>query len=367
MKKDYYKILGVPPDASPEEIKKAYYRLAHKYHPDKGGDKEKMKEINEAYQVLSDKEKRAQYDRYRQVFNEGFSAGKTGPEEGFSWTWEGFEPGEGGFGFDFGDLSELFEDFFGFGGTPRKKKDATRGKDIKIDIEIPLEDVLSGKKEEVILEKMVKCPRCEGTGAEPGTPVQECFSCRGTGYVQQIKRTPFGSITRWITCPECGGEGRRPEKPCNVCKGKGRIRGEEKIEIFIPKGVDSGQIIKIPEKGDAGLRSGKPGDLYVQVFVKKHPVFERKGDDLFISLPISISQAVLGGEVEVPTLQGKKIILKVPAGTPSGKVFRISGKGLPHFSGFGKGNLYVELVIDIPKRLTKKQKVLLKELKKEGL
>jgi molecular chaperone DnaJ len=359
--KDYYKILGVPPDASDDEIRKAYYRLAHKYHPDKGGDEKKFKEINEAYRILSDKEKRAQYDRYGRVFEEAPGFGAEGP---FEWFWgrPDFD-----FEFDFGDLGEMVEEMFGFGMPRTRKKDLKRGKDIEIGIEISLEDTLSGKKQKIVLEKYIVCSRCNGSGAEPGTKIKECFSCRGTGQVQQIKKTFFGTFTRTTICPECGGEGYRPERPCNVCNGEGRIRGEEEIEIFIPPGVDNNQIIKIPGKGDAGRRGGKPGDLYLRVFVKEHPVFERKGDDLYISIPISFSQAALGDEVEIKTLEGKKILLKVPAGIESGKILRISGKGIPHFSGQGRGNLYVKLIVKTPKKLTKKQRELLEKLKEEGI
>jgi len=358
MAKDYYQILGISREASQDEIKKAYRKLAHKYHPDKGGDEKKFKEINEAYQVLSDKEKKAQYDRFGRVFEGGF-------EPGFDFNWAWGKPGED-FDFDFGDLGDMVEEMFGFGG-PRRKKDLKRGKDIEIDLEIPLEDTLKGKEKEITLAKMISCSRCQGTGAEPGTPINECFSCRGTGQVQQIKKTFFGSFTRYITCPECGGEGYRPEKPCNVCKGEGRVRGEEDIKIFIPAGVDTNQAIKVEGKGEAGKRAGKPGDLYCRIFVKKHPLFKRKGDDLYISCPISFSQAALGDEIEVSTLEGAKLLLKVPSGTESGKILRISGKGIPHFSGYGKGDMYVELIVKTPKRLTKEQKKLLDQLRKEGL
>ncbi|RLC37998.1 MAG: molecular chaperone DnaJ [Candidatus Nealsonbacteria bacterium] len=362
MAKDYYKILGVPRNASQEEIKKAYRRLAHKYHPDKGGDEKKFKEINEAYQVLGNPQKRAQYDRFGTTF-EG-----TGP--GFQ---RGFDPGtfwqdfgtEGGFGFDL-DLEDLFEEFFSFG-KKAKRRNINRGRDIELEVKINLEDTLKGIKKRITLEKFVKCPRCQGKGAEPGSSLKECFSCRGQGEVQQIKRTIFGTFTRYIRCPECGGEGRIPEHPCNVCRGEGRIKGEESIEVFIPAGVDSGQLIKIAGKGEAGRRGGRAGDLYIRVFVRPHSLFERKGDDLYIDIPISFSQAVLGDEVEVPTPEGKKILLKVPQGTQSGKVLRISNKGIPHFSGFGRGDLYVKLVVKTPKRLNKEQRKLLERLRKEGL
>ena len=363
MSKDYYQILGISRDASQEEIKKAFYKLAHKYHPDKGGgDEKKFKEINEAYQTLSDKEKRTQYDRFGRTFEGG---GVPGGD--FQWAWG--RP-DSNFEFDFGefgDLSDMMEDLFGFGAAPKKKKDLKRGRDVEINLEISLEDTLKGKEKEVTLYKHITCSRCQGTGAEPGSKVKECFSCRGSGEVQQIRKTIFGSFTRYIICPECGGEGYRPEKPCNVCRGEGRLRGEEKIKIYIPAGADTNQVIKVEGRGEAGRRGGKAGNLYVRIIIKSHPVFKRKGDDLYTSVPISFSQAALGDEVEIQTLDSKKILLKVPTGTESGKVLRISEKGIPHFSGYGRGNLYVELIVKTPKRLSKRQKELLEKLKEEGL
>jgi len=367
---DYYEVLGVAKTASQDEIKKAFHKLAHKYHPDKGGDEKKFKEINEAYQVLSDKQKRAQYDRFGRVFENGQPGGD------WNWAWGNSsarsEQGEA-FNFDFGDVGEIFEDFFNFGGKRRYKKDVKKGRDIQVDIEIELSQVLKQTFEKIILNKYVVCHRCQGSGAEPGTKTKECFSCRGSGQVQQVKKTIFGSYTTFATCPECHGEGTRPEKFCNVCKGEGRVKADEEIEIAIPAGVDSEQILRLEEKGDAGKRGGKPGDLYVRIFVKKHPVFERKGDDLYTDSEISFSQAVLGDEIEVGTLDPStssgqaKILLQVPAGTESGKIFKISGKGIPHFSGFGKGNLYIALKVKTPKKLTKEQKKLLDELRKNGL
>jgi molecular chaperone DnaJ len=356
--KDYYQILGVPRDATSDDIKKAYYKLAHKFHPDKGGDEKKFKEVNEAYQILSNKDKRTQYDKFGRVFEGG--------EQGADFQWAWGRP-DTGFDFGFEDLGEMFEEMFGFGGAPRKKKDLRRGKNIEIELEIPLEDTLAAKEKEINLQKYIVCSRCGGAGAEPGTKVRECFSCRGTGYVQQIRKTFFGSFTKWAVCPECRGEGYRSEKPCNVCQGEGRVKGEENVAVFVPAGVDSNQVIKIEGKGESGRRGGKAGDLYVRILVKPHPIFERKGDELYVSLPISFTQAVLGDEIELPTLEGKKILLKIPSGTESGRIFRISGKGVPHFQGLGRGNLYVELFISTPKKLTKKQKELLEQLKTEGI
>lgn len=364
MAKDYYEILGVARGATPDEIKKAFHKLAHKYHPDKGGDEKKFKEVSEAYQILSDPKKRAQYDQFGQAFPGG---GPQGPGPGFDFQWAWGQP-KGDFEFEFGDLGDVFEEMFGFGGrASKKKKDIKRGRDLEVDLEISLEEVLAGTEKEITLTKYAKCARCEGMGGEPGTKTTECFSCRGTGQVQQIRKTFLGSFTQYATCPECEGEGYKAERACNVCKGEGRIKCEETVRVAVPKGVDANQIIKFEGKGEAGKKGGKSGDLYIRIFIKKHPLFERKGDDLHTLIPVTFSEAVLGGEVEISTLDRKKISLTVPAGTESGKVFKISGKGIPHFSGYGSGNLYVKLVYKTPKKLTKKQKELLEELKKEGI
>ena len=363
---DYYEILGVAKTASQEDIKKAFHKLAHKYHPDKGGDEKKFKEINEAYQVLSDKSKRAQYDQFGRVFDQGAAGADA---SGFNWSWGNRPQGED-FEFDFGDLGDVFEEFFGggFGGARRaNKKDARKGKDIQVDIEIPLERTLKTSSEKITIAKMVTCQRCAGTGAEPGTKVKECFSCRGSGQVQQVKKTIFGSYTVMATCPECKGDGTTPEKSCNVCKGEGRVKGEETIDVQIPAGIDSNQVIRVDGKGEAGRKGGKAGNLFIRVFVKNHPSFERRGDDLFSRKEITFAQAALGDELEIKILEGTNILLEIPAGTESGRVLRISGKGIPHFGGFGKGNLFIELKIKTPQKLTKEQKKLLEKLKEQGL
>ena len=355
---DYYKILGVSKQATNTEIRKAYHKLAHKFHPDKGGDEKKFKEINEAYQTLSNNEKRAQYDKFGRVFERGAQPGSD-----FQWSW-----GRSGTGFDFNveDLSDLVEEMFGFRGG-QKKQDLKRGSNIKIDLEVSLAETLQGIEKNITLLKQIGCLRCQGIGAEPGTKVVECFSCRGTGHVQEVKKTFFTSFTRYIICPECAGEGYRPEKPCNVCKGEGRMKGEESIKVWIPAGIDTNQIIRIEGKGNTGRKNGKPGDLFMRVFVKEHAVFQRQGDDLHVSIPILFSQAVLGDEVDIPTLEGKNISLRVPAGTESGKIFRISKKGIPHFSGRGRGDLYTRLTIHTPKKLNKQQKELLRKLRIEKI
>lgn len=366
---DYYEVLGVSKNASQDEIKKAFHKLAHKYHPDKGGDEKKFKEINEAYQVLSDAKRRQQYDQ----FGKGFEnmGGGQGQNWDFNWSWQNADQN-----FDFEDLGDVFENIFSFGGGARRaaKKDVRKGKDMQIDIEISLEETLKQIHKKITLLKQVVCHRCHGNGAEPGTKINECFSCRGTGQVQQIKKTILGSYTSFAVCPECKGDGIKPEKPCNVCRGEGRVKENETIDITIPAGIDNNQAIEVEGRGEAGKKGGRSGDLYVRIFVKKHPVFSRKGDDLYISQEISYSQAILGDEIEIPTLEENlptgrqaKILLKVPQGTESGKILRISGKGIPHFGGYGRGNMYVELIIKTPKKITKKQKELLNELRKEGL
>ncbi|MCD5397276.1 MAG: molecular chaperone DnaJ [Candidatus Pacebacteria bacterium] len=351
---DYYKILGVSSSATPEEIKKAYRKLAHKYHPDKGGDEKKFKEINEAYQILSDKDKKSQYDRFGSSFQDG----------GFN----DFDFNASGFsqeGFEF-DLGEIFGDLFG-SRSSRAKADLRRGQDIKVDMEIDLKEVLIQQKKEISLYKLTTCNRCQGKGAEPNTSTKKCFSCSGTGQVQQVKRTFLGSFNRMIICPECKGEGIIPEKPCNVCRGEGRVKEKEKINIIIPAGIDTNQVLKITGKGEAGRRGGGPGDLYVRIFIKKHPYFERRGDDLYTQVPISFSQAALGGEIVIMSLDEKKVSLKIPAGTESGNMLKFSGKGIPHFNGYGRGNMYLNLIVKTPKRLSRKQKELLQKLKQEGI
>jgi len=375
MAEDYYKILGIERGASQDDVKKAFHKLAHKHHPDKGGDEKKFKEINEAYQVLSDTQKRAQYDQYGRVFDQGGAGGGNPFEgQGFNWSWGNSSAGSGqdGVEFDMGDIGDVFEQFFGGGGRRTTKKDSKKGKDIQVDIEIDLEKTLKDFTETINLAKQIVCQRCQGNGGEPGSKVKECFSCRGTGQVQQIKKTVFGSYTNLATCPECKGEGTTPEKPCNVCKVEGRIKGQETIEINIPAGIDSNQVIKVEGKGEAGKKGAKAGNLFVRIFVKEHQKFVRKGDDLFTQEEITFSQAVLGDKIEMKTLEGTGILLQIPEGIESGKVLRISGKGIPHFSNSswgnsGRGNMYVELRVKTPKKLSREQRKLLEDLKKNGL
>ncbi|HNZ84119.1 MAG TPA: molecular chaperone DnaJ [Candidatus Pacearchaeota archaeon] len=363
MAKDYYKILGVDKNANSEQIRSAYYELAHKYHPDKNGDAEKFKEINEAYRVLSDKDKRAQYDQF------GFINENQGG--GYNWgNAQGAQDFEFNFG-DFGDVGDIFQEFFGgsFGGGFSKshKKNKNNGSDINIVLEIDLKDILESQKKKIKIDKLIKCQRCNGSGAEPGTKVKECHSCRGTGKVQQMRRTPFGTFTQVGICPECQGEGYIPENPCNVCRGEGRTKGIEEIELLIPAGVDSNQVFSVSQKGNAGRKNGIPGNLFVRIIVKSDKNFQRKADNLYQKTFIPFSVAALGGEIEVNTIEGKKMNLKIPKSTNSGTVFRKSGGGIPHFSKRGRGDLFVEAIIGTPKNLSREQEKIIKELKKQGL
>ncbi len=363
--KDYYQILGVSKNATSEEIRKAYYNLAHQYHPDKKGDAEKFKEINEAYRVLSDAKKRQQYDNYGFVPGDG---AQPGGGAGFDWS------GQGGAGFDFGnmgfgDLGDIFADFFGaqYADQTQNRRNKKRGGDIQVDIELSLEDIVKPVQRTLNLVKYTVCPRCARTGGETGTKNEECLSCQGTGYVQKVIRTPFGSIAQRGVCPECGGEGTKIKNPCNLCKGEGRVKKEVAIDIEIPAGANDDQVFKMRGLGHVGRKNGPSGDLFVHILIKPHPVFSRQGDDIFAKRKISFSLATLGGEIEVPTLGAAAIFLKIPAGTQSGAVFKVIGKGLPHLRGEGKGNIYVEVMVETPTHLSHKQKEILENLKREGL
>ncbi len=365
--KNYYDVLGLSRDASQEEVRKAYRKLAHKYHPDKGGDENKFKEISEAYRVLSDKKKRAQYDQYGQVFGDaGGGGGANQWQAGF-----GFDPfgaasgGENPFG-SFDGIEDIFEQFFSGTGRRGRPRDPNRGRNIEVNVYIGLEDALQGVEREISLSKLVTCQRCQGSGAEPGTKSKECFTCRGKGQVKEVRRFLGYSFTNYVVCPTCKGDGKIPEKPCNVCKGEGRVTAEEKIRIAIPAGIDNNQILEVPGKGEAGRRGGKPGNLYIRVFLRPHKRFRRKGDDLYGEISIPFSKACLGGRVDVSILEGKKISLKIPAGTKPGKLFKINGKGIPRFSRLGRGDLYLKVNLEIPEKLTKAEKELLNKLKDAG-
>ena len=368
MAKDYYHILGVPRNATKEDIKKAYRKLAHQYHPDKkGGDESRFKEINEAYQILSDDRKRTQYDQFGQVF-EGAGGGGSG-QGGFEWP--------GGFRVDFGgdgassqfDFSDVFEDFLGNMGFSTGRSSRTKerkGKDIRVDMEITFEEAIFGTKKEVELAKLTRCTKSDGTGGEPGTNMKKCPTCQGAGNIRKTQRTILGTLTQVVTCNTCGGVGEQPEVICTRCRGQRVEQRIDRIEIFIPKGTRDGEVLKITGKGEASLSGGVPGDLYVQLYVQPHKYFRRQGDDIIMTIPIKISQAVLGETIDVQTLDGA-ISLKIPEGTQPGDILKIRGKGAYLPSGYGRGNLLIEIKIDIPRKISRKTRDIIDLLRSEGL
>lgn len=364
MANNYYDILGVSKGASDDEIKKAYRKMAHKYHPDKsGGDEGKFKEVNEAYQVLSDKTKRQQYDQFGQTFNQNGAGGSQG-FGGFDFS--GFDFGQGngsgGFEFNFGgdDMGDIFSNIFG-GGSRRGSKRKNRGGDIQVDLEIDFSEMVSGVKKKINLYKQATCEKCDGTGGELGANVKTCPTCKGSGQVQKIVRSILGSFSQMAICPDCQGEGKTYEKKCRACGGDGRVRKEQEIEINVPAGISDGQTISLRGAGEAGGKGGENGDLFVLIHVRNHKKFSRSGNDILSSEEISFPLAALGGEIEIETISGS-LILRIPSGTQSGETFRIKEKGVPDLHGRGKGNHLVKIIVSIPKKLSREQKRLIEEL-----
>jgi molecular chaperone DnaJ len=368
MANNYYDILGVSKGASDDEIKKAYRKLAHQYHPDKsGGDEKKFKEINEAYQVLSDKTKRSQYDQFGQTFGSGGYSSQNGQGfDGFDFGNFNFsQGGQGGFEFDFGGGSgfdDIFSNIFGGGG---KKSGRKKGQDIQIDLEINFLEMVRGVRKNINLYKTVKCDQCGGTGGEAGEKMKTCPVCRGTGRVQKNVRSFFGSFSQVNVCLECGGLGKIYEKKCRRCGGDGRIKKEQNIEIDIPAGISDGQTIVMRGAGEAGEKNASAGDLYILIHVLPHEKFSRKEWDILSTEYIDFSTAALGGEIEVKTVEGK-LILKIPEGTQSGEIFRIKKRGIRSDSGREEGNQLVKIIVKIPKKLSREQKKKIEELRNIG-
>lgn len=354
MSKDYYNTLGVSKDASADEIKKAYRKLALKYHPDKGenGNEAKFKEVNEAYQALGNEQKRQQYDQYGQTFSGGQGQGFGG------FDFSGFQQG------GFGDAEDIFSSFFGGGRSRRKSPaDIKRGKDLETVIEITFEESLFGGKKDVYANREVSCASCSASGSVTNKQ-KTCEKCKGKGQTETIRRTMLGNIRQVQVCSECGGLGEVPEKNCRTCRGEGRVQKSEKIEVEIPAGINQGQTIRVTGKGEAGFRGGTIGDLYLTVNILASREYGREGDDLNKVISLPFTTAVLGGKINVQTPYGE-INLKIPAGTKAGEVFKVCDHGVQKLGTSGKGNLYLEIDIDVPKRLTLKQRRMIEELDNE--
>ena len=352
-KRDFYEVLGLQKGASEDDIKKAYRQMAKKYHPDLNpGDKEaeaRFKEVGEAYEVLSDPEKKARYDQY----------GHAGVDPNFGAGYGG------GVNVDFGDIGDIFSSIFGGGfgggGGRRANPNAPRqGSDAAASVILSFEEAAKGCKKQVGVQRINTCPDCGGTGAKKGTSPKSCPDCGGTGQVTRQQRTPFGVMQTQSACPRCQGRGKIIETPCPACGGQGRVRKSETVGVNIPAGIDDGQVISIPGKGNAGVNGGPAGDLQIQVSVRPHPLFERDGFNLWYELPITYAQAALGASVDIPTLDGR-IPFSIKAGTQPGDVLRVKGKGIPYLNGRGTGDLLLKIVVEVPKNLSAEQQKLLRD------
>jgi molecular chaperone DnaJ len=344
-KRDYYEVLGVSRSCNDAEIKRAYHHLARQYHPDLNKDpaaEAQFKEINEAYEVLGDRRKRAEYDRWGHVGTSG-----------------GFATDVGGFGF-----GDIFEDLFGFGGMRTAARRAPqKGADLRYDLTLTFEEAAFGCDKEIEIAKLDTCPTCHGTGADPGTTPIRCPQCNGTGEVRRVRQSVFGSFVNVTTCGRCNGEGEVVTAPCDECRGQKQVRVTRRLSVTVPPGVDDGTQIRLSEEGQAGLRGGMYGSLYVVISVRKHPYFKRQNSDIFLELPINVAQAALGDEIEVPTLEGEEK-LAIPAGTQTGETFRLRGKGIPYLRGGGSGDQLVTVYVVTPTKLSTEQRGLFEELAK---
>ena len=371
MSKDYYNLLGLSKSATQDDIKKAFRTMAHKYHPDKkGGDEARFKEVNEAYSVLSDEKKRSEYDAYGRVFSGGAGGGQGGAQGagfgGFDWgdftkgkgfgDFAGSGQGENGFEFDLGDI---FGDFFG-GGRQQSK----RGRDISIDVELSFSEAIFGTDRRMLLNKTSTCDVCKGIGAKLGTGTETCKTCNGKGKIRENRRSFLGSVQVVRTCEHCAGTGQVPKEKCTACHGLGVLRRQEEIAVRIPAGIEDGEVIRLTSSGEA-ISGGIPGDLYVKVHVKKHPLFRKEGNNLGMDLSIKLSSALLGDEYSVETLDGS-ISLKIPSGIHHGEMLRVRGKGVP-IEKNRRGDLVITIKIDLPEKLSKEARRLVEELKREGI
>lgn len=343
-KRDYYEVLGVSQDASKQEIRKAYRALARKYHPDVNKEddaQEKFIEAKAAYEVLSDEQKKAQYDQFGHAAEDQGASGFGGAQ-------------------DFSGFGDIFDMFFGGGGRRSDPNAPQQGADLQYSMVLEFEEAIFGKETEIILPKEEDCDTCNGSGAKPGTKVKECHHCHGSGQLNVEQDTPFGRVVNRRVCNHCGGTGKIIPEKCNTCGGSGRVKKQVKVDISIPAGIDNGQQIRMSGKGEPGINGGPPGDLFVVIQVKPHEHYEREGDNIHLDLPLTFAQATLGDEIEVPTVHGK-VKLKIPAGTQTGRVFRLRGKGVPNVHGRGHGDQNVQVKIVTPKKVTNRQKELLQE------
>lgn len=359
-KRDYYEVLGVSRNATQEEIKRAYRKLARQYHPDVNKDdpqaEEKFKEINEAYRVLSDNEARARYDQF------GHAAFDGQPGAGGFGGFEGFDP-SGGFE-GFGDIFDLFDMFTG-GAARQRARGPVRGRDLEMEVVVDFEEAVFGTEKPLEVSRIETCSRCHGNQAEPGTPIRTCPECGGSGQVRRVRQTPFGQFVTATTCGRCRGQGKYAETPCSRCGGTGVTEEKRRITVRIPAGIDSGYRIRLRGEGEAGLRGGPPGDLYLLVRVRPHKVFKRDGADIILEHPLQFVQAALGDEIEVPTLEGTHKVT-IPEGTQHGTEFRLRGLGVPRVDGYGRGDQIVRVRIEVPRKLTAEQKDLLRKFAESG-
>lgn len=361
-KRDYYEVLGVSKDASPDEIKKAFRRLAVLHHPDKeGGDETKFKEINEAYEVLKDTEKRKRYDQFGHAGVGGNGGGQGYGGGAYDFTGGGFNFNGQNINFDFGDLGDMFGNFFGGGG---QRQQSRRGRDIETVIELNFEDAVFGVEKTLKLNIEAECEHCKGSGAEPGHELVTCPTCKGSGQVVTAMRTILGTIQQTQTCPDCHGSGKKPEKSCSVCEGRGVKRKEQKVDLKIPAGIDDGATVRLREYGEA-IQGGPKGDLYVHVRVRPHKKFTREGDLILSHETIDMVTATLGGELTIETVDGE-VTMKIPTGTQSGSDFKLSGHGVPHIKSEHRGAHIVTIDVATPTKLSKKQRELLEEFQKES-
>lgn len=353
-KQDYYELLGVDRSASDDEIKKAYRKMAKKYHPDLNPNnaeaEKKFKAVNEAYEVLSDSQKKARYDQY----------GHAGVDPNFG---AGAGAGAGGFGgFDFGDIGDIFGSFFGggFGGGRENPNAPRRGNDTGTTLYLSFEEAAKGCKKKINVTRVETCSDCSGSGAEKGSTPKTCPNCQGRGRVTITQRTPFGTMQTQQVCSQCGGKGKIIDKPCRTCAGKGRIRKNKEQEVTVPAGIGDGQVLNLRGAGDAGVNGGPSGDLRINISIRPHPIFTRDGYDVFCEIPITFAQAALGAEVIVPTIDGK-VKINIHEGTQPGDEIKLKNKGIERLNSIGRGDQYVKVAVEVPKNLTAKQKTLLKE------